>query len=604
MLQQFGHWATPFARDLGMPSLNQVASMDLVLTDATGSGADLVPVAVRPRPRGGRARLESGQGGGRHRAARASPISRPRHRRELPHRALMNEDTRAGGARRWGMVIDLRRCVGCQTCTIACKQEHGLPPGTAWRFVADVEVGEYPDVRRLFLPMQCMHCAEPPCVPVCPTGRLAPARGRHRLGRVRRLRRLRLLRGGVPLPRAPPGPRRPRLLRRADAVGGGAGAAGAARRHDQVHVLQGARRRGARRAASCPARDPDATPMCAVACIAGAIVFGDRDDPTSRVSAAHRRGRGATPHAGVRHPAIGLLPGGVSHGRDRDAGAGRADSTPPAGSLGLAGGPQLRAGRPRRRTVRGRRGGRRLRPVAGRDARVVDRPRARPRGLRGGGHRSGAPVSRTPRAHAGRHLVDVARAPDRRRLRPVRGRGHPVPAPPAPHPGGGGGPAAGAGARVHRPPRPRRRGLGRAAHAARLPRLRSRLWRRALSADRGGSRSGSARWRPHRRPDAARARAHRVGALSLVVGGDGLRARGAGSHRGPSVSAHRPRRLSLALRARRARRPAADDRHAGPRTGRRADDRRPVLRQGAVDPDGGARSGRSRSPCESRGGPS
>ena len=48
VLQQFGHWATPFARDLGMPNLNQVASMDLALTDATGSGADLVPVAIRP----------------------------------------------------------------------------------------------------------------------------------------------------------------------------------------------------------------------------------------------------------------------------------------------------------------------------------------------------------------------------------------------------------------------------------------------------------------------------------------------------------------------------------------------------------------------------
>jgi phenylacetyl-CoA:acceptor oxidoreductase len=50
ILQQFGHWATPFARDLGMPNLNQVASMDLALTDATGSGADLVPVAIRPAP--------------------------------------------------------------------------------------------------------------------------------------------------------------------------------------------------------------------------------------------------------------------------------------------------------------------------------------------------------------------------------------------------------------------------------------------------------------------------------------------------------------------------------------------------------------------------
>jgi len=50
ILQQFGHWATPFARDLGMPNLNQVASMDLALTDATGSGADLVPVAIRRAP--------------------------------------------------------------------------------------------------------------------------------------------------------------------------------------------------------------------------------------------------------------------------------------------------------------------------------------------------------------------------------------------------------------------------------------------------------------------------------------------------------------------------------------------------------------------------
>jgi len=47
ILQQFGHWATPFARDLEMPNLNQVASMDLTLTDATGSGADLVPVSIR-----------------------------------------------------------------------------------------------------------------------------------------------------------------------------------------------------------------------------------------------------------------------------------------------------------------------------------------------------------------------------------------------------------------------------------------------------------------------------------------------------------------------------------------------------------------------------
>src|SRR3990170_2094382 len=68
-----------------------------------------------------------------------------------------------------GMVIDLRKCVGCQTCTIACKMENNLPPGTFWRYVVDVEEGEYPNVRRVFLPMQCMQCGEPPCLLVCPT---------------------------------------------------------------------------------------------------------------------------------------------------------------------------------------------------------------------------------------------------------------------------------------------------------------------------------------------------------------------------------------------------------------------------------------------------
>jgi len=70
---------------------------------------------------------------------------------------------------RWGMVVDLGRCVGCQTCTIACKMENGLPPGTQWRTVLDVESGRYPDVSRTFVPLTCMHCADPPCYDACPT---------------------------------------------------------------------------------------------------------------------------------------------------------------------------------------------------------------------------------------------------------------------------------------------------------------------------------------------------------------------------------------------------------------------------------------------------
>jgi len=70
---------------------------------------------------------------------------------------------------RWGMVVDLRRCVGCQTCTAACKHANATPPGVQWRRVLDLEFGAYPDVQRAFVPTGCMHCDDPPCADVCPT---------------------------------------------------------------------------------------------------------------------------------------------------------------------------------------------------------------------------------------------------------------------------------------------------------------------------------------------------------------------------------------------------------------------------------------------------
>ena len=70
---------------------------------------------------------------------------------------------------RWAMVADLRRCVGCQTCTAACKHANATPPGVQWRRVLDMEVGEYPSVKRVFVPTGCMHCDDPPCMHVCPT---------------------------------------------------------------------------------------------------------------------------------------------------------------------------------------------------------------------------------------------------------------------------------------------------------------------------------------------------------------------------------------------------------------------------------------------------
>lgn len=71
---------------------------------------------------------------------------------------------------RFGMVIDLKKCAGCYACVAACKAEHATPPGVYWCRVVKQETGTYPRVRRVPLPLQCMHCADPPCEKVCPTG--------------------------------------------------------------------------------------------------------------------------------------------------------------------------------------------------------------------------------------------------------------------------------------------------------------------------------------------------------------------------------------------------------------------------------------------------
>ncbi len=71
---------------------------------------------------------------------------------------------------RYSMVIDLRKCVGCNSCTAACKQANATPPGVFWSKVLLYETGDYPQARLHFLPMLCMHCQDAPCLEACPTG--------------------------------------------------------------------------------------------------------------------------------------------------------------------------------------------------------------------------------------------------------------------------------------------------------------------------------------------------------------------------------------------------------------------------------------------------
>lgn len=72
----------------------------------------------------------------------------------------------------YGFVIDQRRCIGCHACTVACKAEHEIPLGVFRTWVTYVEKGTFPDTRRLFQVNRCNHCANAPCVAICPTGAL------------------------------------------------------------------------------------------------------------------------------------------------------------------------------------------------------------------------------------------------------------------------------------------------------------------------------------------------------------------------------------------------------------------------------------------------
>ncbi|NQV82411.1 MAG: 4Fe-4S dicluster domain-containing protein [Rhodospirillales bacterium] len=76
---------------------------------------------------------------------------------------------------RWGMLIDANRCAdGCTDCVTACNTENGLNghgrPETDAQWIRKVNLRDPKTGAKKSLPVLCMHCAEPPCVDVCPTG--------------------------------------------------------------------------------------------------------------------------------------------------------------------------------------------------------------------------------------------------------------------------------------------------------------------------------------------------------------------------------------------------------------------------------------------------
>lgn len=81
-------------------------------------------------------------------------------------------------AYKWTMVVDLDKCTGCSACVVACHAENNVPTVTEnetvrgramhWMHIERYWEGTYPNVRARFLPLMCQQCGNAPCEPVCP----------------------------------------------------------------------------------------------------------------------------------------------------------------------------------------------------------------------------------------------------------------------------------------------------------------------------------------------------------------------------------------------------------------------------------------------------
>jgi molybdopterin-containing oxidoreductase family iron-sulfur binding subunit len=93
---------------------------------------------------------------------------------EIAQAAPGAKPTGANPQVRWGMLVDANKCQpGCDACVRACRTENGLPQDpkpTDAQWIRKIEIREVSTGRTASAPVMCQHCAEPPCVDVCPTG--------------------------------------------------------------------------------------------------------------------------------------------------------------------------------------------------------------------------------------------------------------------------------------------------------------------------------------------------------------------------------------------------------------------------------------------------
>ncbi|MDH4230753.1 MAG: 4Fe-4S dicluster domain-containing protein [Nitrospirota bacterium] len=192
---------------------------------------------------------------------------------------------------RWGMVIDLRKCIGCGACSLVCSQTNKIPY-FLWRRVIECGVSGPPQRQRMAIPMSCMHCSQPPCLEVCP----ATATYRRPDGIVD-IDTERCVGCGYCIVACP-------YLARSIMYNNSAEAESSATPKEKAEGSKMNRIGVSSKCNFCirridaglakglqPGIDNDASPACVISCCAGALSFGNLDDPESAVAQLLRENR-------------------------------------------------------------------------------------------------------------------------------------------------------------------------------------------------------------------------------------------------------------------------------------------------------------------------
>ena len=182
---------------------------------------------------------------------------------------------------RLAIAIDKHRCIGCNTCALACKMQNNVPDGMLWNRVItedgeffDQAQGVYPNLSRTYLPIACQHCENAACLRACPTG----ATYRDDKGRIEidydKCIGCRMCMAACPY--------NARVFNWNNPVRSTGASWGDARVPERGKGIM-------EKCTLCKERtDEGGDPMCVHCCPADARVFGDLDDPDSEIARLRR----------------------------------------------------------------------------------------------------------------------------------------------------------------------------------------------------------------------------------------------------------------------------------------------------------------------------